>query len=160
MACDWPHGDLSHLLGPFSSHCSASIPSDVHKEGLDFRIAFSRSFKVNATGRHAGLAQSPPFCKDAFPLVESHSLIFSFIPLTIHLEALQSQTSIDVRPVWNYGKTGPNSSHRDEKIKAGISKSDCLNFCLTQLVGSCVTFSRLLNLCLRTSLRTVNREVF
>lgn len=86
MAWDWPHGDLSHRLGPFSSHCSASIPSEVHKEGLNFRIAFSRSFKVNATGRHAGLAQSQPFYKDAFALVESHSLIFMFIPLTIHLE--------------------------------------------------------------------------
>lgn len=79
----WPRGDLSHLLGSFSSHCSASIPSDVYKEGLNFRIAFSHSFEVNATGRHAGLAWSQPFCKDAFALVESHSRIFSFIPLTI-----------------------------------------------------------------------------
>lgn len=35
------------------------------------------------------------------------------------------------------------------------------NFSLTQPVISCVTFNKLLNLsCLRTSLRTVNSEVF
>lgn len=83
MTCDWPRGDLSHLLGPFSSHCSASIPSDVLEEGLNFRIAFSTSFGVNATGRHSGLAQPPPFCNDAFTLVESQSLIFWFIALTL-----------------------------------------------------------------------------